>query len=207
MQYLDAFLPRIVEIGLWAYGLIFIVSVLESTAFFGLVVPGTTVTIFAGFLASQYILDFGDLVWYIAVGGIVGDTISFWLGQKGIKFFKIENKIFALKHLDAGEIFFKRHGQKSVFLARFVGPIRPLVPFVAGLTNMPLKKFCVFNVIGGFASAATYLVIGYFFGEVWGRAEAWFSHVEAGLLIVLGVLVIGCLIRRKEYRPDQKITP
>lgn len=210
MNYLDALLPQIVEIGLWAYAIVFVVSVLESTAFFGLIIPGTTVTVFAGFLAAQAILDFGDLLWLVAVGGIVGDAISFWLGRRGIKFFsardgpalggKVENKIFTLKHLDAGENFFRRHGDKSIFLARFVGPIRPLVPFVAGLTGVSARKFFFFNVVGGFVSAAAYLAIGYFFGEAWGRAREWFSHLEAALLIVTGALIVGYLIRKKEYQ-------
>lgn len=196
MDLFIALLPKIEHLGLWAYWLLFGISTLESTAFFGLVVPGTTATIFAGFLATQDILDMGDVIWIVALGGIVGDTISFYLGRRGVNLFQPNNRVLKLSYLEKGREFFEKHGDKSLVLARFIGPIRPIIPFVAGLVRMNTKKFFLLNLVSGFISAAAYTLLGYFFGAVWGRTEAWFGHIEAALVITGAVFIIGYVLKK-----------
>lgn len=196
MDLLVALLPKIEHLGLFAYWLLFGICVLESTAVIGLFVPGTTIIVFFGFLASQKVVDIGDVIWVAAFGGIVGDTISFYLGKRGVSFFRSERRFLNIGHLEKGQQFFNKHGDKSVFLARFIGPIRPIVPFVAGLCAMNRKKFFLLNIVSGFASAIVFSLLGYFFGQAWGKAEAWFGRVEAGMVIVLAVVLAGYGIKK-----------
>lgn len=197
MSILDTLLPKIEHLGVLAYWVVFLVSTLESTVVVGLIIPGTTIIIFVGFLVAQEVLDLGDVIWYVALGGIIGDAISFYLGRRGTNLFKNENKYLKAAYLAKGEEFFGRWGSMSIVLARFIGPLRPMVPFAAGLSKMPAKKFLILNVLSGFAAAAVYVLIGYFFGEAWGRAHAWISHFKAGLLILVAALLAGYLIRKR----------
>ena len=141
MHFINSVLFNLADAGLWVYGLIFLIGVLESLAFIGLLVPGTTVIIVAGVLAAQGLFSIQDLVWPVIAGSIVGDAISFYLGHRGIGWFKSDRRFFKREYFEKGEAFFIKHGPKSVFLARFIGPLRPVVPFVAGLTRMPLRRF------------------------------------------------------------------
>lgn len=54
----------------------------------------------------------------------------------------------------------------SIILARFISPIRPIIPFVAGLADMPAKRFYIVSILGALAWATTFLTIGYFLGGV-----------------------------------------
>lgn len=178
--------------GQWSYVLIFLVALLESTAFVGLLVPGTTFAIFTGFLASQKIIDVGDVIWIMTLGGVAGDALSYYFGTRGKAWFNKTNRFFKQSYLDRGKIFFERHGEKSVMLARFIGPFRPVVPFIAGAVRMPKLKFFGYNIIGGLLAAMFYTLTGYFFGEAWKSVANILGRFGVGaVVLVLGILIFG----------------
>ncbi len=139
----NSLLPVVEHLGMFGYWLILLVSLLESLAFVGLLIPGTIMVLFSGFLSAQGYLDLGDLIWFTAIGGILGDGISYWLGTKGKQLFRNNSKVFKERHIERAERFFKKHGNKSIFLGRFIGPLRPIVPFMAGLSKMDKRNFFV----------------------------------------------------------------
>lgn len=147
---------------------------------------------FLVFLSAQGYLDIRNLIWFAAVGAILGDGIGYYLGTKGIRFFRHENKILKLSHLEKGKAFFQKHGNKSVLLGRFISPLRPIVPFVAGLSRMDRKTFLLWNVISGILWSITFLLLGYFFGNALTAIEVW--STRAGILL-LSLLVLMILIR------------
>ena len=148
MEFFTSLLPTIEHLGIIGYWLVLFVSFIESLAFVGEFVPGGVFVIFAGFLSAQGYFDLGDLIWFAAIGSILGDNLSYWLGSKGMRFFRNKNRILKLSHLEKGELFFKKHGEKSILLGRFIGPLRPIVPFVAGLFKMRQRTFLFWNKIG-----------------------------------------------------------
>ena len=188
MSFVNHLLPTIEHLGMFGYWFILLVSLLESLAFVGAFVPGAVIIIFMGLLSSQGYLDIGDLILFAAIGAIVGDGISYYLGTKGTHFFKEENKFLKVSHLDTGERFFKKYGNKSIFFARFVGLLRPIIPFVAGLTGMNIRIFLFWNIISAFLWAASHLLVGYFFGGALTVVEAWSSRL--GIFLV-AVVVFG----------------
>ncbi len=191
MGFINHFLPALQHIGAFGYAVVFLVSFLDSLIFIGTFVPGAIVVIFAGFLAAQGYLDIGYLVLFAAVGGIIGDGLSFHIGTRGKKLFRAGNKFLKLSHLEKSEQFFKKHGNKSVFLDRFVNPLRPTAAFVAGLSKMSRRSFIVWNVVGAFVWAVAYLLLGYFFGGALNTIEAWLTR--AGIFIIGTVIAIICV--------------
>jgi|GEM_PF-461324 len=167
--------------------LIFVVPFFESLAFVGLLVPGTVFLVsIGGFLSLNHFLDLGDAILIVAIAAILGHCISFYLGGHGSKLFKDGNRIFKLSHLTAGELFFRRHGAWSVFLGQFIGGLRPMIPFVAGMFKMDWKKFFFFTASSAFGWSALYLTLGYFFGVAWQTAEAWTFRI--GIIVISIVL-------------------
>jgi len=197
MEFFTSLLPTIEHLGIIGYWLVLLVSFAESLAFVGVFVPGGILVVLAGFLSAQGYLDLGDLIWFAAIGAILGDSLSYWLGSKGVRFFRNENRILKLSHLEKGEQFFKKHGEKSVLLGRFIGPMRPIVPFVAGLFRMRQRTFLFWNIVSGFLWAAGYLLLGYFFGGVASVIEAWTTRAGFFAFIALiSILVLWFLVRR-----------
>lgn len=191
MNLINFLLPKIESLGSLAYVVIAFVGFLESTAFVGLIVPGSTIVVIAGILAAQGVLNLGNLIIAVALGGILGDALAFFLGKKyGSQLFRQNNKIFKLEYLKKGEEFFLAHGQKSILFARFFGPVRPIVPFVAGLFKMPTNRFVILNIVSAFLSAPFYLLLGYFFGTAWSQVGRIAGRLQTFLLL-LGIVLVG----------------
>lgn len=190
MEYFSGLLPAIEHFHMLGYWLVFLVAFLESLVLVGIVIPGATMVIFAGALAAQGYFEPGDLIWFAAFGAILGDSLGYWLGRHGTGFFKDSNKIFKLSHLETSTRFFQKHGAKSVFLGRFVGLVRMMVPFVAGLSHMEAKRFYFWNIFSAFAWATSHVLAGYFLGQAWRIFEVWTSRV--GLFLGALALVVFC---------------
>lgn len=195
----ETLLFRLEFLGNWIYWIVLLAALLEATAFIGLVFPGTTLITFVGYLASRDVLDIGDAISCVAIGGIVGDTISYYLGLHGKNYFKPESKLFKPELLEKGRAFFASHGAKGVFLARFIGPLRPIVPFVAGLSHMNPRRFFVFNILGGIAAAVFYVLIGYYFGFAWHAYRHVIRRIEPFILLAVIAGVTGYIWRKRLF--------
>src|SRR5471032_3573867 len=118
----------------WTLAVVFLAAFLEAIAVIGTFIPGSTAMFLAGALTGTGSLSLGWVFVWAIVGAIAGDGLSFWLGGR------YKERIVQLwpfsKHpevLEAGHRFFRKHGVKSVVLARFIGPLRAIVPVVAGM--------------------------------------------------------------------------
>ena len=165
-EYLKAFIEFVGQYPHVSYGTIFIVALSESLAFVGLLMPGALLMVAIGVIVSTGVLSLQNTLLAAIAGAIVGDSISYWLGRcykdklSSIWPFKVHPQL-----LERGKAFFHHYGGKSVFLARFVGPVRPIVPVVAGMLHMPPGKFTLVNVISALGWAPAYILPGVFF---WG---------------------------------------
>jgi membrane protein DedA with SNARE-associated domain len=202
MEYLNTLIPAFEHLGMAGYWLVLVVAFAESLAFVGVVVPGGLFIILAGFLASQEYFDIGDLIWFAGIGAILGDSFSYWLGIKSKKLFRHGNRIFNPALLEKGEQFFIKHGDKSILFGRFMAPMRPIVPFVAGLFRMRFLNFLFWNVISGFLWASVFLLLGYFFGGTANLIDTWITRVGFILFVVVSGIIISLIfIKRGKKHP------
>lgn len=191
MDYLNFLTPTIESLGGFGYWLVFLIAFCESFAFVGTLIPGSILIYLVGFLSARGYFDIITLIWFTTAGAILGDGSSYLLGTKGKDFFKNENKLLKLSHLEKGEEFFRKHGPKSVFLGRFIGPLRPIIPFIAGLSRMDRKTFFLWNISSAFLWSVSHLLVGYFFGGAIDVIEAWTTR--AGIIIASSAAVLGIL--------------
>ena len=161
----------------------------ESLAFVGLLMPGAALMMTAGALIATGALSFWSTMAWAVCGAVLADGISFWLGR----YFKERIRSFSLfarypEMLDRGETFFHRHGGKSVFFGRFIGPVRPIIPIVAGMMGMGQGRFTVYNILSALGWAPAYLLPGMAFG-----ASLVLAGEVAGRLAFLLVLLMASL--------------
>lgn len=186
MPWIEKVFSLVAQLGPMAYWLIFLISFLESLAFLGAFFPGASLIIFAGFLASQGSLELGSLIVFALFGALLGDNFSYWLGTKNTCFFKEKNVFFRLKYLESGQYFLKKYKAESIFLARFIGPARAIVPFVAGITSLSYKTFFFWNFSGVTLWAISHVLLGHFFGA---SIEIFVPWIKRGnLLIIFAIL-------------------
>ena len=165
---------------------VFAAALFESVAVIGTVIPGSSVVVAAGVLIGLGALD----PWWVSgaavIGAILGDGFSYWLGHR---YHERLRTLWPLKThpelLARGQAYFADHGGMSVFLGRFLGPVRAIVPMVAGMTDMPAFRFAVVNVLSAIAWSAAHLLPGALFGASLQLAGA----VSSRLLILLAGLV------------------
>lgn len=198
MEYINTLLPALEHFRMLGYWVVLLVSLLESLAFVGVVVPGAVFVVFAGSLAAKGYFDLGDLVWFASAGAILGDGISFRMGKGGHIRFREENRIFKPGLLEKGKLFFTHHGGKSIFLGRFVGLIRAVIPFVAGMSGMEAKRFYLWNVASAIIWAAAHVLAGYFLGQAWRAVEIWSTRFGVVLAAVL-LLVLGAFWLKRYF--------
>ncbi|MHB1077646.1 bifunctional DedA family/phosphatase PAP2 family protein [Thiobacillus sp.] len=179
-------LDWIVQHPLLAGAVIFLVSAAESLAVLGLFIPGTVVMFGVGALVAKGMLNLWPTLAWAAAGAVAGDGVSYWLGYRyrdGLREFWPFSRYPSL--LQKGEEFVLRHGGKSVLLGRFVGPVRPVVPVVAGMLGMSPKRFYLANVLSALAWAPAHILPGVVFGAVFSLAAA----ISMRLALLMAVLV------------------
>jgi len=187
-------------LGNWGYLVFFLAAFLESSAFMGLLVPGETTVVLAGFLSAHGYFEVANCILLIWAGAVMGDSVGYALGRKlGRGYFERHKRLFFFKrkHIAKVDAYFEAHGGKTVFFGKFVGIFRALAPFVAGMSRMPYGRFLRFNVPGGILWAASFTLLGYFFGESWRAVEKWTGRAGLFFFFLLLLLVGLSYIYRK----------
>jgi membrane-associated protein len=151
------------------FGYVGIIAIIfaESGLFFGFFLPGDSLLLTAGLLASRGELSMAILLLTLPFAAVLGDNVGYWFGKKvGPPIFSRENSLlFRRKNLLAAKAFYDKHGGKTITLARFMPFIRTFVPIVAGAVEMEYRRFFFFNLLGGVVWAAGVTVAGYYLGQ------------------------------------------
>lgn len=184
----------------WTGPIIFLVAFGESFAFLSLLVPGTAIMIAAGALVPEGIIPVAPLILGGIAGATLGDGISYWLGRRfghvvpGMWPFSKRPEL-----LRSGHEFFARHGGKSIFIGRFFGPVRAVVPLVAGMMDMPAHRFWLANIASALIWAPMLTLPGIFAVSAWkmiDQEEGWWPLLLfAGVMAALVVLWLGWTYR------------
>ncbi len=150
----------------WLVFALFTTAFLESLAIAGVIIPGVALLFAIAAMAGQVGMPIIHAFGWAGAGAIAGDTLSFALGRL------FQGRLQTLwpfrrypNFISQGERFFRRHGGKSVIVGRFVGPVRPIIPLVAGAFMMPWQRFLAFNLFSAVGWAPVYIIPGYLVGS------------------------------------------
>lgn len=188
----------------WLGAAIFIVAFIECLAIAGIVVPGTVVLFAIAALAGSGVLPLSEALLLGFLGGILGDLVSYFLGRR---FHQRIRQLPGLRNhpewIGGAETYFQRYGIASLLVGRFIGPLRPMLPMVAGMCDMPFVRFAGVSLIAAAGWSVAYILPGWATGAAirlplpenfWPQAAV----VGGGLAILLGISIQSSL-RQKPY--------
>lgn len=186
----------------WGYVLVFLVAAAESAAFVGLVVPGETFLLLAGYLAWRGDLDIGIVMACAVVGAIVGDSIGYEIGRhlgKHLYTSRIGRWV-GRERWGRARDYLRAKGGRAVFLGRFVAVVRALVPAVAGDARLPYGTFLKWNAAGAVLWGILHVGIGYVAGPSYQAVEHVLGRASLVLLAVIAVAAVAFHFVRKRRR-------
>ncbi len=186
----------------YGYGVVFFGVMLENI---GLPIPGETVLLFAGFLAYDGKMELAPAILTAIAGGTIGSSLGFWLGRYGGAAFvnrTLRRLHWVEKRYDQAQQQFLKYGAWAVFTARFITGLRVFAGILAGVLQMPYRRFLFFTFTGAVAWALAIGCAGYIFGSSWERLVRFLVRINRITLVIVAVVVVGVLLvqllRRKK---------
>ncbi len=184
----------------WAAPIAFLVAFGESFCFLSLIVPGTAILIGISALLAASGIDIHVLTPAIlaaGLGGTLGYAASFWIGRY---FQDSVHKIWPFStrpHLiTQAEEFFATYGAFGVFLGHFFGPVRAVLPVVAGMFKMREIPFQIANVLSAFIWAGGVIAPAFFLVTFKEEVVAFLTAHEYLVAAVLALLAFANSIPR-----------
>lgn len=191
----------------WLSAAIFLIAFIECLAIAGIIVPGTVVLFAVAALAGSGILPLSEVLLLGFIGGILGDVVSYFIGRR---FHQNIRRLPGLRShpewIGGAETYFQRYGIASLLVGRFIGPLRPMLPMVAGMFDMPFPRFAAVSVLAAAGWSIAYLLPGWAAGAAvrlplpegfWPQAAV----VGGGLAVLVGVSIQTSL-RSKKYATE-----
>lgn len=187
--------------GHWLGPIIALAAFVESLVAVGFVIPGVALLFALGALAGSGLMEPLPMLAWAFLGAALGDGISFQVGH--CLHSRIRDYWPFSRHpgwLEKGERFFEKYGGFSVALGRFIGPIRPVIPAVAGMMDMSPLRFYIINLLSTAPWAVAYTVPGYLTGAALKlEVPQSFYYLLAGLTLVSLLIAYSGLILDRRF--------
>ncbi|MBZ4219233.1 MAG: VTT domain-containing protein [Chlorobium sp.] len=177
------------ELILWGgYLLLFIIIFSETGLFAGFFLPGDSLLITAGLIAASGSLDIFMVIAVLTCGAVLGDATGYFIGKKlkNSIFAKKNSRFFHREHLLKTEAFYKKHGSKTIFFARFIPIVRSFSATLAGVTAMPFGLFFFFSLCGSLIWVLSFTLIGYFIASLFPDIVQYLhTIILAGVILIV----------------------
>lgn len=176
-----------------AYAAIFLAAFLEAIPIVGTLVPGSTLILALSALIPAGSLHLTPVLASAIAGAVIGEALAYTIGhisqRRVLTSWPLSNYPAVVAQ---SEDFFHRYGVFAVFLARFVPPVRAVVPIVAGALGMPPRQFYPASVAACLLWAPAHVLPGLLAGSA---AEQWGMKIEHyGWPLAGGIVAVGCLV-------------
>ncbi|WP_415761326.1 bifunctional DedA family/phosphatase PAP2 family protein [Pseudomonas sp. CP4] len=185
----------------WLAAAVFIVACVECLAIAGLIVPGTVLLFAVAVLAGSGALSLSETLLLGFLGGILGDLISYFLGRH---FHQNIRRLPGLRHhpewMARAESYFQRYGIASLLVGRFIGPLRPMLPMVAGMCDMPFPRFFAVSLLAAAGWSLAYLLPGWATGAAFRLPLPEGFWLEAGIVAASLAVMVGLSVNSSVRR-------
>ncbi len=203
--HLDKHLSEIItEYGTWTYLILFLIIFCETAFVVTPFLPGDSLLFAAGTFAALGALDPVWLCVLLIIAAVAGDAVNYSIGHFiGPRAFTSNSRFLKKEHLQRTHEFYEKHGGKTIIIARFIPIIRTFAPFVAGIGEMTYRKFATFNVVGGVVWVISFVLAGYYFGNLPAVKEN-FTFVIVAIIIISTLPGVVEFVRAKMKSRKQK---
>ena len=156
-------------------------------------VPSEIIMPFSGFLVWQGTFNLWLVVFWGALGNLIGSIIAYYIGLYGgrpliEKYGKYI--LISRRDLDRSNNWIEKHGQKAVFLSRLLPAVRTFISLPAGIVKMDFGKFCVYTFLGSLIWAYFLTYAGIIMGENWSGMRIYFEKFD---YLILGLALVGII--------------
>ena len=177
----------------------------EDALFFGFVLPGETAVVIGGVIASAHNgVNLPALMAVVVLAAVIGDSVGYEVGRRfGPALLSTRLAVRYQDRIERSRTFMREKGPAAVFLGRFVALFRAMVPALAGLSQLPYRRFLLFNAAGGLIWGVGYTLLGYLAGAAYAKTAHTVGTVAAA--VVGGIVVIALCVwlwRRHHRTPD-----
>lgn len=188
----------------WAGVIIFLTCICEAQLVIGLFIPATALMLFTGGLIGLEILDPVEIVLWGVAGAIVGDAISFYIGRwLGWDITKKPRLARFRPMFVRAKMLFRKYGTMSVFLGRFMGPIRSTIPAIAGIMGLSQGRFQFANIISAIIWVPVMLSPGYFSAKA-SKHVVENSGSDIGTYLTYLTVILGVVLGIFLFWPSKK---
>ncbi len=175
----------------WAGPILGVIAFGESLVLIGLFFPATLIMVFAGLAIQRGQLDAASVIGWSIAGAVLGDIVTYWIGRwigpSVVHHWPLNRDKAAVAR---ARLFFRKYGFLSIFIGRFLGPVRPTIPLVAGIMRMRHLTFQIANV----TSAIVWVPFMLFWGYAFSKAVGDLSKMTTGNWVVLVVFLVAVMM-------------
>ena len=189
-------------------GLLYSVIFAETGLFVGFFLPGDSLLFSAGLLCSlnRFPIDIRYLLLGLCLSAIAGNVVGYYVGKKaGQALFKRPDSfLFKKRYLELTHAFYARHGGKALVLGRFLPVIRTFAPILAGVIEIGVKRFMMYNVIGSVAWIFSLTLGGFYLGKFFPGIMAYLDYIIVAMIVVTIIPVLRAY-RKEKLRKNNTI--
>jgi membrane protein DedA with SNARE-associated domain len=175
----------------WAGPILGVIAFGESLVLVGLFFPATVIMVFAGLAIQQGQLDAATVIGWSIAGAVLGDIVTYWIGRwigpSVVHHWPLNRDKAAVAR---ARLFFRKYGFLSIFIGRFLGPVRPTIPLVAGIMRMRHLTFQIANVTSAIVWVPFMLFWGYAFSKIVGDL----SQMTTGHWVALFAFLVAVMM-------------
>jgi membrane-associated protein len=200
--HLDQHLVAIVnEYGTLTYVLLFLIVFTETGLIVMPFLPGDSLLFAAGAISAlpSSALNIVIIIPLLLAAALLGDNVNYFVGRFAGDFIKSKERIlfFKREYIEQTELFYQKHGAKTIIMARFVPIVRTIAPFVAGAGNMNYKNYFLNCVLGAILWVSSLSLLGYVFGNIPIVKNNFDKVIISIVLISILPMIIGYIKNRK----------
>jgi membrane-associated protein len=154
--------------GWLGYAFLCVIAFSETGLLVGVMLPGDSLLFTVGVVAGDGALNIVLVNILFSLSAILGDSTGYFLGRRtGMAIFnRPDSRIFKRAHLMRAKAFYETHGGKTLIYARFVPIVRAFSTFVAGVAEMPYRRFLPYSICGCIGWVFLFTVLGYGVGNI-----------------------------------------
>lgn len=186
------------------FGFLLFIIFAETGLLIGFFLPGDNLIFIAGLLCATkpelMNVSFPVALIGMITAAVIGNMFGFWFGKKAGRrlYNRKDSFLFKKKHLEVTEIFYLKHGGKTLILGRFLPIIRTFAPILAGVIKIDFKKFMLYNVIGAVLWIGGIAGIAYYLGVKFPEVENYLGYIFITLIVLTALPIIFTAVKNRK---------